>query len=147
MSSEGVMVQPLHLSPSARLALPAGPVARWASCAYVVALALTWACSDVPLVRVDGLAVRGPTQPVCMPDVACDAPFSAGFTAFEGSRVVTRFRSGADGRFTIHLAPGEYDIRPDADAPILDPTQQVKSVSVPAADSISIVLSFDTGIR
>jgi hypothetical protein len=120
--------------------------------APLVLLGLLVACGsgvgpDGPLVRVDGRVVRGPTQPVCQINVACDAPFSAGFSVRRGPRVVVRFRSEVDGRFSIQLAPGAYLVVPDADAPILAPEQQVKSVTIPVTDSTTLELSFDTGIR
>lgn len=113
---------------------------------------LTGACASGPgpdavLVRVDGRVVRGPTQPVCRVDVACDAPFSAGFSVRQGGHTVTHFQSDVNGRFTIRQTPGAYLIVPDADAPILSPEQQVKSLTIPDAASITVELSFDTGIR
>jgi hypothetical protein len=102
---------------------------------------------DGTTVRVDGHVVRGPIQPVCQINVSCDAPFSAGFSVRQAGHLVLRFHSDADGRFTIQLAAGTYQIAPDPDAPLLAPEQQVKSVTVPAAPSTTIELSFDTGIR
>jgi hypothetical protein len=102
---------------------------------------------DGALVRVDGHVVRGPTQPVCQVNVSCDAPFSAGFSVRQGTRVVVHFRSDLNGRFTIQLAAGMYQIVPDSDAPLLAPEQQVKSLTIPVAESTTIELSFDTGIR
>jgi hypothetical protein len=103
--------------------------------------------TDIAQVRVDGLVLRGPTQPVCVAGVPCDAPFSAGFTVRRAGLPVLRFQSDAAGRFTIGLAPGDYTVVPDADAPVLDPTRQVEPLTVPRVDSISVVLTFDTGIR
>jgi len=113
---------------------------------------LTGACAsgmrpDGVLVRVDGRVVRGPVQPVCQVDVSCDAPFSAGFSVRQGRQAVTHFQSDVNGRFTIRLAPGAYLIVPDADAPIFSPEQQVRSLTIPDADSTIVELSFDTGIR
>ena len=113
---------------------------------------LTGACAsgsgpDKVLVRVDGRVVRGPTHPVCREDVPCDAPFSAGFSVRQGRLAVTHFQSDVNGRFTIRLAPGAYLIVPDADAPIFSPEQQERSVTIPNADSTTVELSFDSGIR
>lgn len=102
---------------------------------------------DVMLVRVDGRVVRGPTTPVCQVDVPCDAPFSAGFSVHQGARTSATFRSDANGQFTIELAPGAYVVVPDADAPLLAPQQQERSLTVPQSESITVQLSFDTGIR
>lgn len=103
--------------------------------------------SGIAQVRVDGLVLRGPTQPVCAVGVPCDAPFSAGFTVRRAGLPVLRFHSDGEGRFTIHLAPGDYTVVPDADAPVLDPARQAQPLTVPRADSVSVVLTFDTGIR
>ena len=113
---------------------------------------LTSACAggsgpERALVVVDGRVLRGPTQPVCQVDTACDAPFSAGFSVRQGSREVTHFQSDTNGRFTIRLASGTYLIVPDANAPIFSPAQQVKSVTIPDAATTTVELSFDTGIR
>jgi hypothetical protein len=102
---------------------------------------------DESLVRVDGRVVRGPTQPVCQVNVPCEAPFSAGFSVQQSGRPILRFRSDADGRFSIQLTPGSYVVVPDADAPIIAPQQQVRSITVSPGTSATIELSFDTGIR
>jgi hypothetical protein len=102
---------------------------------------------DESLVRVDGRVVRGPTQPVCQVNVPCEAPFSAGFSVQQSGRPILRFRSDADGRFSIQLTPGSYVVVPDADAPIIAPQQQVQSITVSPGTSATIELSFDTGIR
>jgi hypothetical protein len=98
-------------------------------------------------VRVEGRVVRGPTQPVCQVNASCEAPFSAGFSVQQSGRLILRFRSDADGRFSIQLTPGTYEVVPDADAPLITPQQQVRPITVPAGPSTTIELSFDTGIR
>lgn len=95
-----------------------------------------------------GVVVRGPIQPVCMANEPCDdAPFSAGFTVRQNDRVVARFRSDAEGRFEIRLAPGSYTIVPDSDAPLMQPSAQTKEVVVGAVGLTTVRLDFDTGIR
>lgn len=119
----------------------------------LVALALSWwaagcaapaAPSDIALV---GTVFRGPIQPVCRVDVACDAPFSAGFTVERGNRVVASFRSDSEGHFEVRLAPGVYVIVPGPDAPIMSPTAQRKDVAVGSSGKTTVLLHFDTGIR
>ena len=89
-----------------------------------------------------GVVMRGPVTPVCRVDVPCDAPFSATFEVYQNSRRVARFQSDADGRFSVTLRPGMYRVIPGADAPIIQPPTQVKSVEVlPVgndADSVGI---------
>ena len=94
-----------------------------------------------------GIVVRGPITPVCQIQVPCDAPFSADFSVEQNGKVVSRFRSDQDGRFSIMLEPGAYRVVPAADAPIIFPTSQAKTVNVLASGLTEIRLTFDTGIR
>jgi hypothetical protein len=94
-----------------------------------------------------GVVVRGPITPVCALDRTCDAPFSAAFDVYEKSRRVAGFRSDADGRFTVTLPTGTYRVIPGADAPILQPPAQVKTVDVQPVGLTAVRLQFDTGIR
>lgn len=115
----------------------------------VVVLALSFAaCKDGvgndDLVRVNGLVQRGPTQNICSVDNPCVEPFSAGFTITQAGDSVLHFVSGMDGRFTIQLMPGDYVVVPDPDAPVFG--QQTKDLKVPTGDSVSVTLTFNTGI-
>ena len=95
-----------------------------------------------------GVVVRGPITPVCRVDVPCDAPFSAGFTVQRAGRQVAQFQSDSAGQFTVFLDPGPYTIVPNADAPLMSPTLQAKSVIVGDTGLLTVVrLTFDTGIR
>ena len=101
-----------------------------------------------PVTGLTGVVVRGPITPVCRVDVPCDAPFSAGFTVQRAGRQVAQFRSDSMGQFTVHLVPGAYTVVPDADAPLMSPTFQAKSVTVGDTGLLTVVqLTFDTGIR
>jgi hypothetical protein len=115
------------------------------------ALGLT-SCGDLAVtITTDtglvGIVVRGPVQPVCQPQVSCDAPFGATFTVQQGSRVITSFRSDAQGHFEVHLPPGTYLIIPGPDAPIISPSGQAKQVVVGPEGLTQVQLQFDTGIR
>jgi hypothetical protein len=94
-----------------------------------------------------GIVVRGPVQPVCQPQVPCDAPFGASFTVQQASRVITTFRSDAQGHFQVHLPAGTYLIVPGPDAPIISPSGQAKQVVVGSEGLTQVQLVFDTGIR
>ena len=111
-----------------------------AGCDYV-AITIT---TDTGLI---GIVVRGPVQPVCQVQVPCDAPFGASFTVEQNGRVVATFRSDAQGRFRVHLAPGSYLVVPGSDAPIISPSGQAKPVVVGPDGLTSVRLEFDTGIR
>ena len=96
---------------------------------------------------LSGSVQRGPVTPVCQVGVPCDAPFAASFDVQAGARTVTTFKSDSAGHFTVPLAPGTYTVVPHADAPLMNPSAQTKSVQVGANGFTSIQLLFDTGIR
>ena len=118
-----------------------------------IAVVVTAACASAApapsaTTGLTGLVIRGPVTPVCRVDVPCDAPFSATFSVERSGRRVTQFQSDAAGQFTVFLAPGAYTIVPAADAPIISPTTQRKSVTVADNGMLTAVrLMFDTGIR
>jgi len=105
------------------------------------------ATSPTPKTGLTGTVERGPVTPVCSVNVPCSAPFSAGFTVDTNGAVVAHFRSDAEGHFTVMLPPAVYQVIPDADAPLLAPSSQVKTVTVQGAGITSVTLEFDTGLR
>ncbi len=119
--------------------------------AFAIAVCVVAACghasAPTPTTGLTGLVVRGPITPVCQLLIPCEAPFSAGFTVQQQGAVVTTFRSDAEGRFTIALAPGTYRIIPNADAPIIVPAAQAKTVDVGPVGLTEVRLAFDTGLR
>ena len=123
--------------------------ARVSLLALIVAVA---AACDQPLsptvdTGLTGVVVRGPITPVCEIGRPCDAPFSAAFDVYENARRVAGFRSDADGRFTVMLPAGIYRVIPAADAPVIQPPAQVKTVEVLPVGLTQVRLEFDTGIR
>jgi hypothetical protein len=94
-----------------------------------------------------GVVVRGPVTPVCRIQLPCDAPFSATFSVEQNARRITEFRSDADGRFMVMLPSGVYRVVAGADAPILSPVSQAKTVEVSPVGLTEVRLEFDTGIR
>ena len=116
---------------------------------WLLVAAIVGACNN-PVALTTGLSgtvIRGPVTPVCLIDVPCDAPFSAAFEVRRSGRLVSAFRSDAQGRFSVSLAPGSYTIVPADDAPIIDPRAQAKTVEVGADGVTTVELPFDTGIR
>ena len=114
--------------------------------------AVATACNQPPAPTPDtgltGVVVRGPITPgPCVIDRPCDAPFSAAFDVYENTRRVAGFRSDANGRFTVMLAAGTYRIIPAADAPIIHPSTQAKTVDVLPVGLTQVSLDFDTGLR
>ena len=118
-------------------------------------LALVWAAvtaCDQPVsptvtTGLTGVVMRGPITPVCQIQVPCDAPFSATFSVEQNARRITEFRSDADGRFTVMLPSGVYRVVAGADAPIMSPLSQAKTVEVLPVGLTEVRLEFDTGIR
>ena len=100
-----------------------------------------------PTTGLTGTVERGPVTPVCNVNLPCNAPFSAGFTVTTNGAVVAHFRSDDAGHFAVMVPPAVYQVIPDADAPLLAPTSQVKTVSVQGAGLTSVTLEFDTGLR
>jgi hypothetical protein len=116
----------------------------------VVAIIGASACNGTepsPATGLTGTVARGPITPVCRVDVPCDAPFSAGFIVQRAGRQIARFQSDSAGQFTVYLDPGAYTVVPDADAPLISPVSQAKSVTVGDTGLTMVRLSFDTGIR
>lgn len=102
--------------------------------------------STNPATRLEGLVLRGPTQPICLVDDPCEEPFAAGFTLRRNGLPLAHFESNAEGRFSVPAAPGDYVVVPDADAPIISPQSQARDVTV-GAGVTTVELHFDTGIR
>lgn len=94
-----------------------------------------------------GTVMRGPVTPVCRVDVPCEAPFSASFDVRRDGVRVAGFQSDQEGKFTVMLAPGTYDVVPAANAPLMNPSLQAKTVTVDRAGLTEVHLLFDTGIR
>ena len=122
-----------------------------AALALLVCTVLSGGCASAgpsPPTGLTGIVTRGPVTPVCRVDVPCDAPFSATFTVQRAGERVAQFQSDAMGQFTVFLAPGSYTVVPGADAPIIVPSAQAKSVTVADTGALTVVrLAFDTGIR
>jgi hypothetical protein len=124
---------------------------EWCRVVVLIVASTLAACASTmpsPTTGLTGVVLRGPITPVCRVDVPCDAPFSAGFTVQRAGQRVAQFQSDASGQFTVLLAPGVYTVMPNADAPIISPSSQVKSVTVADTGQLTVVrLTFDTGIR
>lgn len=118
---------------------------------HLLAAGVLSACSAAGPVGLDtgltGTVARSPVTPVCQAGVPCSAPFSAQFAIRQGSLPIASFRSDSQGRFAVALRPGAYQVVPGADAPIIDPQSQVKSVVVLPGPLTSVQLEFDTGLR
>ena len=96
---------------------------------------------------IDGMVLIGPQCPVQSLDDPCpDLPHSASIEIrVQGGGVVTRVRSGSDGRFRVGLRPGRYTLRPESGDPF--PSAQPQDVEVLAGEYADVTIHFDTGIR
>jgi hypothetical protein len=105
------------------------------------------ACAQETGIR--GTVVRGPVKPgpSRMGDETDEAPLSATFTVHRNDREVTRFRSAADGSFTVSLPPGDYTIVPEKDTPVPYATRQTTQVTVPEGAFADITIRLDTGMK
>ena len=61
-----------------------------------------------------GTVTKGPTQPVCRPNVPCSGPAAGVTLTFRRGGTVARVRTSALGRYRIRLAPGVYTVQTNA---------------------------------
>ena len=119
----------------------------------VVLLALAMGCGSSDLLGpdaaqgIEGLALLGPRCPVVRLDDPCpDLPHEASIEIRNGKGdIVTRIRSGEDGRFVVGLRPGLYLLVPESGDPF--PVASEQEVEVVANVYTQVTVSFDTGIR
>jgi hypothetical protein len=106
--------------------------------------------TPVPNSGIDGQVLIGPQCPVERPgDPNCaDKPYQATVIVenADGSHEITRFTSGADGRFRVALEPATYLLNPQSKtSPFPRGVPQI--VTVEAGRYSQITISYDTGIR
>lgn len=110
--------------------------------------------SDGTRSGIRGVASAGPIRPVEMPGVPNTRAVSGAvitahrYVSAGPGPETARAISDADGRFTLPLAPGTYQIvaLPPADTPTLRPPDD-GTVIVPADTFVETNLVYDTGIR
>jgi hypothetical protein len=96
---------------------------------------------------VRGLVRYGPTCPVQRPGRNCERPYRATIVVRRepSSRLVTRAHSGADGRFTVRLRAGRYELEPTNGVPF--PRASAQTITVEAHHFTQVTINFDSGIR
>ena len=102
---------------------------------------------------IAGRVVAGPTCPVerVPPDPQCQPrPLAASLRIHPAGKhsPVDTVRSGSDGRFSIHLAPGVYVVKPLARSGSPLPRPPAPSqVRVRVGRFTHVTITYDTGIR
>lgn len=105
-------------------------------------------CDPTMTSGIAGLVTIGPMCPVVTLDNPCpDRPFAATILVQDAEgRTVCETASGEDGRFTIGLAPGAYQLVPVNGAAGL-PYAMPQLVTVEPGRYIEVTVSYDSGIR
>lgn len=96
---------------------------------------------------IEGVVTLGPLMPVTRVGEPNERPYEATIVVrtANGSREVTRFRSGTDGRFHVPLHPGDYVLEPVGGHPF--PTAPSQTVTVEEGAFSQVLIQYDTGIR
>jgi hypothetical protein len=117
------------------------------------ALALSMAACGTPAAQpgtgIQGTVQAGPTCPVERIDSPCPPhPLAATVVVRDASGAeVTRFHSGADGRFKVDLAAGSYTVVGLNIGSSFLPRPIPTSVTVTQGTYASINVQYDSGIR
>lgn len=128
--------------------------------AGLLACTLVAACSEIginldtpPLPSgIRGLVLLGPTCPVqgspgANEPVPCLTPYAATLVVLDSENaVVARIASGADGKFSVDVPPGDYVVAPATGSDSY-PIAQPQSVTIAAGQYVEIQVNYDTGIR
>ncbi|HJW75697.1 MAG TPA: carboxypeptidase-like regulatory domain-containing protein [Thermoleophilia bacterium] len=132
----------------ARLVVVAVVVALAAG--IIVALAV-WPANKAPSDSgVRGLVLLGPIDPVeQVGGPPNERPYEATLRVVRAGSddTVATVRSGADGRFTVNLAPGDYTLVPEAQGDSMLPYASPVDVTVVAHRFTSVTVYFDSGVR
>lgn len=96
---------------------------------------------------VRGLVLYGPTCPVQRVGQSCERPYQATIAVRRepSNALVTRTRSGADGRFSVRLRSGRYRLVPTNGVPF--PRASSQTITVQAHQFVRVTIRFDSGIR
>jgi hypothetical protein len=94
-----------------------------------------------------GIVMRGPTRPVCKAGVTCNAPAVGAVLVFSrAGHTAVRVRTGAGGRYSVHLTPGYYTVQV---SPVPRIGFGIRPTHVHVTRNVDARLDFsiDTGIR
>jgi hypothetical protein len=118
-----------------------------------IALGLILAACGTPAAQpgtgIQGMVQVGPTCPVEQLNSPCPPrPLGATIVVRDGNgTVVTRFHSGADGRFKVNLAAGSYTLLGLTVGSSFLPRPIPTSVAVTQGTYAWVTVQYDSGIR
>ncbi len=118
-----------------------------------VAIGLAVAACGTPAAQpgtgIQGIVEVGPTCPVERLNSPCPPhPLAANIVVRDANGAeVTRFHSGADGRFKVDLAPGTYTLVGLTVGSGFLPRPIPTSVTVPQGAYATVNVEYDSGIR
>lgn len=121
---------------------------RWLALSLVVAATLILAaCTPTPSDSgIKGLVTIGPVSPVQRQGESGEAPYAARIVIRRANGgTVAEIGSGADGRFSVNLAPGRYVLEPQS--PGVLPFAGPQEVTVEPHRFTEVTVQFDSGIR
>lgn len=121
----------------------------------VLALVALVACQPavpVPEMTLSGIALAGPYCPVVSdpPDLTCDDRPVIGAEILirdQAGETVERVSTGEDGRFSIALPAGRYELVPQPVEGLMGTAAAIEVVVTDGQDPGEIVIGYDTGIR
>jgi hypothetical protein len=104
-------------------------------------------CGTAASSGITGIIMLGPTCPVQRIGEVCERPYAATVVVKSAGSEITRFTSGDDGRFTVELPPGTYELEPLTEGGAMLPRGAPQTVVVQAGQLTNVTITYDTGIR
>jgi hypothetical protein len=113
----------------------------------IAAALLCAACAPAPSDSgIRGLVTIGPVSPVQQQGEPGATPYSARIVVRRsGGGTAAEVKSGADGRFSVNLAPGSYVLEPQS--PAVMPFAKPQEVTVDPHRFTEVTVQYDSGIR
>ena len=113
-----------------------------------IAVTLVVLRNDPTTTGIQGTVTLGPITPVCQVNKPCDSPYQATLNIQNASAaVIAQIRSGADGRYSVTLAPGRYTVVPLSPSGQSLPRASSVQVDVVSGQFATVDIQYDTGIR
>jgi len=122
-------------------------MAKLVLASLVAAALLCAACAPTPSDSgIRGLVTIGPVSPVQRQGEPSVSPYSATIVVRRsGGGTAAEVTSGADGRFSVNLAPGSYVLEPKS--PAVMPFAKPQEVTVDPHRFTEVAVQYDSEIR